>query len=279
MVSSFVGSGCSVGSRPVYTRRPGRLHPDPSTPRIMAETPRKANPFPAARARILHNPPPRRPPPFSQRLEESWFLGGFTWIATSVAVFRAWGARKHSPPSERGVPPGGRIGNGIVPPQQMERAAGGVLREAVDACVHLAHPQNSRFVRCRCGVALAATAKRSTPPVAAPAAFLLPCMDIPFMAAPPPSRRGAEPGTLLDPCIRGIRAAGQLKSKMNQAFGLSCVTSAEGKTPMAGGTMDGGGGGGGEGRVAGGNQGAGAGGAGKSSGPQEKAQRSSSGPR
>ena len=61
MVSSFVGSGCSVGFRPFYTRRPGRLHPDPSTPRIMAETSRKANPFPPARAPVLHNPPPRRP--------------------------------------------------------------------------------------------------------------------------------------------------------------------------------------------------------------------------
>ena len=37
---------------------------------------------------------------------------------------------------------------------------------------------------------LAATAPRSTPPVAAPAACLLPVMDIPSMAAPPPSRRG-----------------------------------------------------------------------------------------
>ena len=39
-------------------------------------------------------------------------------------VFRAWGVRKHSPPSERGVPPGGRIANGIGPAEQMERAAG-----------------------------------------------------------------------------------------------------------------------------------------------------------
>ncbi len=38
-----------------------------------------------------------------------------------------------------------------------------------------------------------------------PCHFLLPNMYIPFMAAPPPSRRGAGPGTLLAPCIRGIR--------------------------------------------------------------------------
>ena len=48
------------------------------------------------------------------------------------------------------------------------------------------------------------TAKRSTPPVAAPAACLLPCIRLPFMAAPPPSRRGAGPVALLVPCIRGI---------------------------------------------------------------------------
>ncbi len=29
-------------------------------------------------------------------------------VGAMGAVFRAWGARKHSPPSERGVPPGGR---------------------------------------------------------------------------------------------------------------------------------------------------------------------------
>ena len=58
-------------------------------------------------------------------------------------VFRVWGSRKHSPPSERGVPPGGSIANGIGPSEQMERAAGGVLRKAVDACVHLIHPQTS----------------------------------------------------------------------------------------------------------------------------------------
>ena len=68
---------------------------------------------------------------------------------------------------------------------------------------------------CRCGVALAATAERSTPPVTAPAVFLLPSMDIPFMAAPPPSRRGADSGTFLDPCVRGIRETIPLKSPKN----------------------------------------------------------------
>ena len=83
--------------------------------------------------------------------------------------------------------------------EQMKRAAGGVLRPAVDACCCMMHPQKACYVCCQCGIALGATAPRSTPPVAAPAACLLPGMNIPSMAAPPPSRRGACPVVLLAP--------------------------------------------------------------------------------
>jgi hypothetical protein len=58
-------------------------------------------------------------PRFFQRLEKifgifpmvgkMWFFGdGGDAAGTMEAAFRAWGVRKHSPPSERGVPPGGR---------------------------------------------------------------------------------------------------------------------------------------------------------------------------
>jgi hypothetical protein len=64
----------------------------------------------------------------------------------SFDAFRAWGVRKLSPPSERGVAPGGRIGDWIAPLKRRERAAGGVLRGAVDACFHLVHPQKARLL-------------------------------------------------------------------------------------------------------------------------------------
>ena len=92
----------------------------------------------------------------------------------------------------------------IASAEWKERAAGGVLRGAVDAGFRMVHPQRDWFVSCRWKVVLAATANRSTPPVAAPAACLLPCIILPFMAAPPPSRRGAGPPALLAPCIRGV---------------------------------------------------------------------------
>ena len=40
------------------------------------------------------------------------------------------------------------------------------------------------------------------------------------MAAPPPSRRGAAPGTLLAPCIRGIRKTVPQKSPKNQNLAI-----------------------------------------------------------
>ena len=72
------------------------------------------------------------------------------------------------------------------------------------------------------GKARAATADRSTPPVAAPAACLLPYIRLPFMAAPPPSRRGAGSVALLAPCIRGIRETvplEQIKKKCSRKPG------------------------------------------------------------
>ncbi len=75
--------------------------------------------------------------------------------------------------------------------ERVERAAGGVLRMAVDAGCRRGHPQRDWFFCGRWKVVLAATAERSPPPVAAPVAFLLQCIRLPLMAAPPPSRRGA----------------------------------------------------------------------------------------
>ncbi len=95
-------------------------------------------------------------------------------------------------------------GFGIATAERKERAAGGVLRGAVDAGFRMVYPQRDCFVHWRGEVVIAATADRSTPPVAAPAVCLLPCIRHPFMAAPPPSRRGEGPVALLAPCIRGI---------------------------------------------------------------------------
>ena len=128
-----------------------------------------------------------------------------------VAEFRAWGARKHSPPSERGVPPGERWAIGLCLQSEWKGRRGeycGVpsmiafawsIRNGVDGLVAVAEP---RLPRRPCAV---------LPPSRPPAASLFPCVDIPFMAAPPPSRRGAGPVAPLAPCIRGNSMGGSTK--------------------------------------------------------------------
>ncbi len=96
--------------------------------------------------------------------------------------------------SIRPAPRGGcrpeEYGLWIASAERKERAAGGVMRMAVDAGFRMVHPQRDCFACCRWKVVLAATADRSTPPVAALAACLLPCIRLPFMAAPPPLSEG-----------------------------------------------------------------------------------------
>ena len=143
----------------------------------------------------------------ASRTEKFSFFGDYSgrggWPRERGEIFGAWRVREHSPPSERGGPPEGRWLMDCEFGAE-EKGGGGSTAEGRRCMRPLAPSLNSRFVRCGCGVALAATADRSTPPVAASAACLLPCMDIPFMAAPPPSRRGESPVALLVPCIRGI---------------------------------------------------------------------------
>jgi hypothetical protein len=73
---------------------------------------------------------------------------------------------------------------------RMERAAGGVLRGAVEGA--FASPEEERLAVLRCSghVGIVATATRSTPPVAAPGARLACSMLPPSMAAPPPLGEG-----------------------------------------------------------------------------------------
>ena len=115
-----------------------------------------------------------------------------------------WRVRKHSPPSERGGPPGGRRlqectfgvggkgGGGEYCGWPSRHASAWSIRKGLDLSV------------VGIELRLVATASRSTPPVAAPSACRLPVMDIPSMAAPPPSRRGECPVAFLVPCIREI---------------------------------------------------------------------------
>ena len=114
-----------------------------------------------------------------------------------------WRAREHSPPSERGVPPAGRW---LMDCECGAEGKGGGGSTAGGRGCRLSHGPSAEglILLLRCKVALAATADRSTPPVAAPAACRLPCIRHPFMAAPPPSRRGECPVAPLVPCIRGI---------------------------------------------------------------------------
>ncbi len=116
-------------------------------------------------------------------------MDGDDAAGTMGAAFRAWGVRKHSPPSERGVPPAGRrlqeCTFGVDGKGGGGSTAGG--RRGM-----LPHGSSAKGLSFVAGIelCLAATPPRSTPPAAAPAACLFPAMDIPSMAAPPPSRRG-----------------------------------------------------------------------------------------
>ncbi len=143
------------------------------------------------------------------------------WPRDCGEIFGEWSVRAHSPPSERGVPPEGRWLMDASA-ERKEKAAGGVLRVAVDTGFRMVHPQGDCFVCWRWKVVIAATADRSTPPVAAPAAWLLPFIRLPCMAAPPPSRRGAGPVALLATCMRGVPRVVPLNSPEHQKAVQGC---------------------------------------------------------
>ena len=86
----------------------------------------------------------------------------------------------------------------IARTERKERAAGGST--ACGRGCRLSHGPSAEglILLLRCEVVLAATAARSTPPVAAPASCLLPCIRLPFMAAPPPLSEGG--GACCPPC-------------------------------------------------------------------------------
>ncbi len=166
--------------------------------------------------------------PFSNDWEKfcsSWFSGSSGIIVDGEdgrereEIFGAWRVREHSPPSERGVPPGGRW---LVDCECGADGKGGGGSTAGGRGCRLSHAPSAEelILLLRCEVVIAATADRSTPPVAAPAACLLPCIRLPFMAAPPPSRRGASGNLGRVPAARGRMLTGARRRRGGRGRGI-----------------------------------------------------------
>ena len=123
-----------------------------------------------------------------------------------VAEFRAWGARKHSPPSERGAPPGERWAIGLCLQSEWKGRRGeycGVpsmiafawsIRNGVDGLVAVAEP---RLPRRPCAVL--------PPSRPLPHPFFHAWTSHSWPRHPPlGGGRVLSPFLLLAPCIRGI---------------------------------------------------------------------------
>jgi hypothetical protein len=136
-------------------------------------------------------------------LREIWWMG-IVAVRLGGSCIGEWRVCKHSPPSERGVPPGGRRLQGCA---FGVGGKGGGGSPAGGRRGMLPHGRFAKALICLLLEWSCACLRRHPavlpPPRPLPLVFCQ-AMDIPTMAAPPPSRRGKCPVAFLVPCIRGI---------------------------------------------------------------------------